>query len=203
MRLIRVIKRSIFKPPNRVGKWAVVNDGTLLEPGFAVNLGERGAGARLLVGKNCVLNCRIAFERAQGVITIGDDTFIGASSLICACDIEIGANVLIAWGVTIIDHNAHSLHWHERANDVRDYHSWRASGQSMPLSETKDWSVVPMQKVSIGDKVWIGFNSIILKGVRIGEGAVIGAGSVVTKDVPAWTVVGGNPARVLRKMSPG
>lgn len=54
--------------------------------------------------------------------------------------------------------------------------------------------------VKISDKVWIGFNSIILKGVTIGEGAVVGAGSVVTKDVPAWTVVAGNPARIIREI---
>jgi acetyltransferase-like isoleucine patch superfamily enzyme len=53
----------------------------------------------------------------------------------------------------------------------------------------------------VKDKVWIGFNCIILKGVIIGEGAVIGSGSVVTHDVPAWTVVGGNPAIVIKKIS--
>lgn len=53
--------------------------------------------------------------------------------------------------------------------------------------------------VKIGDRCWIGCNSIILKGVTLGEGAVVAAGSVVTKDVPPRTLVGGNPARVLRE----
>ncbi len=57
-----------------------------------------------------------------------------------------------------------------------------------------------MSPVHVGDKSWIGFNSIVLKGVTIGEGAVVGAGSVVTKDVSAWTVVAGNPARVIREI---
>jgi galactoside O-acetyltransferase len=56
--------------------------------------------------------------------------------------------------------------------------------------------------VKIEDKVWIGFNSIILKGVTVGEGAIVGAGSVVTKDVPPYTIVAGNPARIIRELTP-
>ncbi|MCB0501084.1 MAG: hypothetical protein KDD32_00210 [Bacteroidetes bacterium] len=52
----------------------------------------------------------------------------------------------------------------------------------------------------IKDKAWIGFNVIILKGVTIGEGAVVGAGSVVTKDVPDYTIVVGNPAKLIKKL---
>ena len=54
----------------------------------------------------------------------------------------------------------------------------------------------------IHDDVWIGFNAIILAGVRIGRGAVIGAGSVVTKDVEPWALMAGNPARLLRQLNP-
>jgi acetyltransferase-like isoleucine patch superfamily enzyme len=57
-----------------------------------------------------------------------------------------------------------------------------------------------MKPVKINDRVWIGFNSIILKGVTIGEGGIVGAGSVVTKDVPPYTIVAGNPARVIREI---
>ena len=54
--------------------------------------------------------------------------------------------------------------------------------------------------IVIEDKVWIGINSTILPGVRIGYGAIVGAGSVVTKDVPAMTIVAGNPARIIKKI---
>ena len=64
----------------------------------------------------------------------------------------------------------------------------------------KDWTDVPVRSVVIGDKAWIGFNSIVLKGVSIGERAIVAAGSVVTRDVPAATVVAGNPARVIREI---
>jgi galactoside O-acetyltransferase len=78
----------------------------------------------------------------------------------------------------------------ERALDVKDW----ASG-------LKDWSNVVCRPVIIQDKAWIGFNVIILKGVTIGTGAIVGAGSVVTKDVPAYCIAGGNPARVIRELS--
>ena len=56
--------------------------------------------------------------------------------------------------------------------------------------------------ITVEDGVWIGGNTVVLPGVRIGEGAVIGAGSVVTRDVPPYTVAAGNPCRVLRRVTP-
>ena len=57
-----------------------------------------------------------------------------------------------------------------------------------------------MKPVLIGNNVWVGCRAIILKGVTIGEGAVVAAGAVVTKDVPPFTLVAGNPARVIREV---
>jgi acetyltransferase-like isoleucine patch superfamily enzyme len=54
--------------------------------------------------------------------------------------------------------------------------------------------------ITVGDDVWIGMRAIILAGVTIGRGAVVGAGAVVTNDVPAMTIVSGNPARVVRRI---
>ena len=55
-------------------------------------------------------------------------------------------------------------------------------------------------QVTIEDDVWIGCQSVILRGITVGRGAIVGAGSIVTKDVPAWTIVAGNPARVIREI---
>jgi acetyltransferase-like isoleucine patch superfamily enzyme len=63
----------------------------------------------------------------------------------------------------------------------------------------KDWSQVAHARIVIGNKAWIGFNSIIMKGVNVGEGAVVAAGSVVVKDVAPFTVVGGNPAQFIKE----
>jgi acetyltransferase-like isoleucine patch superfamily enzyme len=65
-----------------------------------------------------------------------------------------------------------------------------------------DWQHVAHAPVVIGNKTWVGFNVSILKGVTIGEGAVIGACSVVTGDIPPWSVAVGNPAKVIRSLIP-
>ena len=91
----------------------------------------------------------------------------------------------------LLDHDSHSIDWEKRCNDVHDWNN----GQ-------KNWKHIANAPVVVGDKAWIGFNVSILKGVTIGEGAVIGACSVVTRDIPAYAVAVGNPARVVRRLSP-
>jgi len=144
---------------------------------------------RLTVGDGSIVEGSVAFEREGAEVVIGRDTFIGASLIACATRVEIGDDVLVAWGCTITDHNSHAIDWKDRCNDVRDWYR----GQ-------KDWSHVVTEPVKLGNKCWIGMHSIVIKGVAIGEGAIVGAGSVVTKDVPSWTIVGGNPAKPIREI---
>jgi len=143
----------------------------------------------LTVGAGSIVEGHLVFECENSSISIGKNSFIGDSSVICAERVEIGDDVLISWGCTIVDHDSHSVHFQKRKNDVRDWFYGR-----------KDWADVIRQPVVINDKSWIGFNTIILKGVTIGEGAIVGAGSVVTKDVPPYTIVAGNPARIIREI---
>ena len=70
----------------------------------------------------------------------------------------------------------------------------------MWLEGKKDWTHVKTNPITIQDKSWIGMHSIILEGTTIGTGAVVGAGSVVTRDVPPYTVVAGNPARIIKTL---
>lgn len=144
---------------------------------------------QLQVGKQSIVETKIVFERDGATVSVGDRTFVGSGILTVAKNISIGSDVMIAWGVSMADHNSHSLTYSKRTNDVVDW-----------LNGKKDWSHVISAPINIGDKAWVGFNSIILKGVTVGEGAVVGAGSVVTKDVPPWTIVAGNPARIIREI---
>ena len=145
--------------------------------------------AQLAIGNGSIVEAAIRFDRPGATVRIGERTYIGASDLICAEAIEIGDDVLVSWGCTIVDHDSHSLAWQQRRRDVTDWFDGK-----------KDWAGVERSEVRIGNKAWIGFNATILKGVRIGEGAVVGAGSVVTHDVPPYTVVAGNPARTVREL---
>lgn len=142
------------------------------------------------IGQDCIIHARISFDRDGAAFRCGDRCYIGASHMVLAKEIHCGDDVVISWGVTVVDHNSHAIRWEDRANDIIEW------GKG-----TKDWTKVKVDPVRIADKVWIGFNAIILKGVVIGEGAIVAAGAVVTKDVPPYSVVAGNPARVVRMQS--
>ena len=153
------------------------------------------------IAEDSVLGCSMIFESESGKVTVGKRTYIGGgTTLISRSLIQIDDDVTIAWGVWIYDHNSHSLDWKERVNDTTRIREDIKAGRE--FIDSKNWSVVDTKPIHICDKVWIGFNAIILKGVTIGEGAIVGAGAVVTKDVPPYTVVAGNPARVVKKLSP-
>lgn len=109
-------------------------------------------------------------------ILIGNNVGVSGCTIAAAKLIRIGNNVMIGTGALITDSDVHSLSPIERLRD--------GGGGSAPIV--------------IGDNVFIGARAIILKGVTIGEGAIVGAGSVVTKDVPEYSIVAGNPAKVIR-----
>jgi acetyltransferase-like isoleucine patch superfamily enzyme len=117
-------------------------------------------------------------DRAQ--ILIGAQTRLTNGVELHSLDrIELGVGCLIGSGVRIMDADFHGVNPDQR----------RESGRSAA--------------VTIGDHVWIGMSAIVLKGVRIGVEAVVGAGAVVVKDVPAGAVVAGNPARIVASVHKG
>ena len=138
-----------------------------------------------------MLQAKVLFDCDGASLAVGDRTFVGSSVIVIASHVEIGDDVLVAWGCTIVDHDSHAMKFSDRKDDVARW-----------LDGKKDWGSVEIKPVTIGDKAWIGLNAVILKGVTIGEGAVVAAGSVVTHDVAPYAVVAGNPARVVRELSP-
>lgn len=156
-------------------------------------------GNKVTIGEKTMIGCSFIFESDQGEINIGRSTFInGNTQLISRSSIFIGNNVTIAWGCTIYDHNSHSLDYIERQKDIERQLIDHKNNRDFIYS--KDWSVVKSRPIMIEDNSWIGFNCIILGGVTIGEGAIVGAGSVVRESVEPWTVVAGNPAVVVKRL---
>ena len=150
---------------------------------------RRASGNRLSIGDQSIVHADISCEEKGGEVRIGSRTFIGRSNLVCYRSVIIGDDVIMSWGITIVDHDSHSLDWEKREDDVRRW----ADGR-------KVWDHIARAPVKISNKVWIGFNVSVLKGVTIGEGAVIGACSVVTRDIPPYALAAGNPARVIRSL---
>jgi acetyltransferase-like isoleucine patch superfamily enzyme len=147
--------------------------------------GRRGAiesGVRVLGEASIRLGDRVTLRRGvvlagNGTLTIGSHTTINDGCQISAFDaVHIGANVMFAPRVCVLDI--------DHRFDSRD----------RPLRQ-QGYRTAP---VFIGDDVWLGANAVVLRGVRIGRGAIVGANSVVTRDVPDYAIVGGVPARVLR-----
>jgi len=195
--IINKIKKFLFnRRLKKVSSSLRIGNSHLL-PNFSLNIAKPlNNKVYLNVGEDTMLDCNVTFESETGCVTIGNRTFIGSSQLICRDKIEIQDDVFIAWGCCIYDHNSHSIDFKERENDIRQQLlDYRSGGDFI---RNKNWSVVSSKPIIIGSNAWIGMNCIILKGVKIGNGAIIAAGSVVTKDVPDWTIAGGNPAQFIK-----
>ncbi len=124
----------------------------------------------------------LATRSRDSLISIGDFTGLTGTTIVAAERVEIGKRVLVGANVTIVDTDFHPLAPDERRVDLQ-------AGER--------------RAVVIEDDVFIGMHCLILKGVRVGRGSVIGAGSVVTGAIPAGVVAAGNPARVVRSLAPG
>ena len=148
-------------------------------------------GSVMEIGDGCTVNSsflsnlaglyqRSVLVARGGVLRIGEDTGLSGATVYAKQEITIGENCLIGANVKIFDGDFHPADPQERLANPN-------AGKTAP--------------VHIGDNVFIGCNSIVLKGVTIGDGATIAAGSVVVKDVPAGCLAGGNPAKVLKRLA--
>ncbi|SHG93260.1 acyltransferase [Flavobacterium defluvii] len=151
----------------------------------------------ITIGEKGIINANFIFESEKGEVIIGNNVHLGGVTFISRNRIEVHDDVTMAWGITIYDHNSHSIYWEERKNDNHQCYDDYVNCNGNNVTN-KNWSIVADAPIIIESKVWIGFDVTILKGVKIGEGAVVGAKSVVTKNVEPWTVVAGNPAVVVK-----
>lgn len=151
----------------------------------------------LEIGEGSHIFSAFSLLRPEAKITIGKRCQLGSSQFICADSIAVGDDVLMAWGVTLMDTDSHALAWEYRKNDATQAYEDYCTDKSNFI-KNKDWSHVLTRPIILKDRTWIGFNAAILKGVTVGNNAVVGACSVVVKDAPPYTVVCGNPANVVK-----
>lgn len=156
----------------RIGKQAVIDDYVQISARGTADEGIE-IGERVLVGQNVRLRTR------EGNISIGDESNIGPDCHIgTSSNITIGKHCLFG-GRCYIGGLQHGF-----------------EDTDTPITEQK---MVSRGGVQMGDDVWLGAHVIVNDGVKIGNGAIIGAGSVVTNDIPAYAIALGIPAKVIRK----
>jgi acetyltransferase-like isoleucine patch superfamily enzyme len=154
-------------------------------------LEKRNKLSTIQIGSACLIEGGLVTETEQSIIKVGNNVFIGGATLLdCVMSITIEDDVLISYRCIISDSDNHSTRYSLRKKDLSE---WKQGYIS-------NWSLAKSAPVLIKKGAWIGAQCIILKGVTIGEGAIIGAGSVVTKDIPDWCVATGNPAKVIREI---
>ena len=162
---------------------------------FGKNLGGKHCKiqnvGRIHIGDNVELNsypdgeiyknCLLTWKK-EALIRIGNNCMLNGTVIHSRCEVTIGDFCMFGAGVVILDSN-----FHPTSND--------------PVHRRQATSDVVDQPVIIGNNVWVGMHSIILKGVHIGDNSIIAADSVVTKDVPSNQVVGGNPAIFIKNLN--
>jgi acetyltransferase-like isoleucine patch superfamily enzyme len=142
------------------------------------------------IGDNCELNCTIISGK-NARIKIGSNTTVRFfSKIFSISSIVIGDNVIISNNVTISDNNNHPTDPIKRL----------AMSKSGFYSNLWDAEHSESSPIVICDNVWIGEKAIILKGVTVGKGAIVATAAVVTKDVPDYSIVAGNPAKVVKEI---
>ena len=173
----------------------LISHGIETEYGYVTLLGlpiiSKAPNSRIVIGKGVTLvseskyntaginhPCILSTARAGAEIIIDEGSGMSGASINCATKIVIKKGVGIGANACIYDHDFHGLEPYYRCN----------------------YELVKSQPIVIGDFAWIGANSMILKGVTIGNAAVIGACSVVTSDIPELSLYAGNPAKFIRKI---
>lgn len=147
------------------------------------------------LGRGAQVYLAVMFDMGRDArVSLGDYASMTGGRLICDEAITIGAYSLISWNVVLMDTYRLPLDPVMRRQVLKTI--GRRAERVMAHAD------MPARPVSIGENVWIGFDACVLPGVTIGQGAIVGAKSVVFEDVEPFTVVAGNPARMLRRIDP-
>jgi acetyltransferase-like isoleucine patch superfamily enzyme len=180
-------RRLGILPLNRI---ATIHPEALINP-LEINIKNNQLDkSKIVIGKCTQIRGELLIFKHGGEIIIGDYTFIASSARIwSAKKITIGSHVLISHNVNIHDNDSHPKNSIERKKQIEAI--LITGSLQFDNYETEE------KEVLIEDDTWIGFNATILKGVTIGKGSIIGAHSLVTHDIPEFSIAVGNPAKII------
>ena len=176
--------------PGKIPDNIVAGENSVIDSSFCFKHFFAKGEVGLRVGNHATIWRASLAADEDATIEIGDYCYIANASLVCSERISIGARVFVAGGVTIADSDFHPIAPAARLSDTIAL---------SPVGDRKRRPLVESRPVVIEDDVWIGYNATILKGVRVGAGAVVAPGAVVIRDVPPGAEVAGNPARVVKE----
>jgi acetyltransferase-like isoleucine patch superfamily enzyme len=168
-----------------------LGEDTLITSAYAFKRFRSRLPEALVIGNGCTMDGVHFALGEHGSARIGDYCYFTNAVLLCELELRIGSYVVIGWNATIADTDFHPIGPAERIADAI---------ACSPLGTGRPRPEIVRLPVIIDDDVWIGPNATILKGVRIGTGAFVEAGALVTRDVPARTRVLGNPAQVIERL---
>ena len=187
-KLLKEIRNKKVKKNFKIS--AVVGAETkILYPASCLNDGVK---EKIYIGSHSCISATLQ-ALCGGKIKIGNNVYIGSHTVIQSKEsIEIGNDVIISNGVLIVDNNNHPVEPEARLE--------MSQCDDFLTDEKWTWKYAKSKPIKICDNVWIGKNAVIMKGVTVGKGAVVALGAIVVHDVPEYTVVAGNPARVVKEL---
>ncbi len=149
------------------------------------------ASSHITIGAHSVIEGELLVFAQGGRIALGEACYVGPGSRLWSCaSITLGNRVLVSHNVTIIDSRTHPISPSQRHRQFMEMTHGRPAAYD--LGE---------RPVVIEDDAWIAGGATILRGVRVGRGAIVAAGAMVVRDVPEYTVCGGTPASVIRELT--
>jgi acetyltransferase-like isoleucine patch superfamily enzyme len=176
-----------------IPKNALIDETAYIETTFSFYLYRSTAPIGLRIGFGASTYLGTMFDVGpKGRVSLGKYALVHGARIICDDEIKIDDYALISWNVVLMDTYRVSLDPSERRQQLA----------RLPKRSPRclDGDRAAARPIHIKSNVWIGFDACVLPGVTIGEGSIVGARSVVTADVAPYTVVAGNPARVIRTL---
>jgi acetyltransferase-like isoleucine patch superfamily enzyme len=180
--------------PGTIPDNVAVDETAYIETTFSFQLFRSRRERGIIYGRGSSTYLGTMFDVGpNGRVTLGQFSLVHGARIICDSEISIGDYALISWNVVLMDSYRAPTSAEAR----------RAELALVPTRTPRTASAsVPARPICIERNVWIGFDACVLPGVTIGEGSIVGARSVVTASIPPFTIVAGNPACIIRELTP-